>query len=264
MSAPRIRRHQDGSFWIPRPDRELEHQLNRLRVRVPGALRWFPRGYNKELSDYEDKHVDTKAWIIGKGPSLDFLKKDDLDGGVVICVNDSIKKINELEVDQPVYVIQQDSNLREECRPTNTDHILIVNRGSKGWYADYRNRVPITPQALGVNHAGPTVILAIVIAKFLGCKEICFVSFDAATDLNCDYAKIIGHLSTEGGNPNRFLGHKKIILHKADEYKLFVEWFTPSEASDDKPQQLQEHPPTPDGISLSSHSVECKGTEDSA
>jgi len=257
----RVRRHSDGSYWIPRPDRTMEKALDREHIRVPGSLRWFAKGYNKKLEDYRDKHSGSTCYMLGKGPSLDYLKASDMETGPIICVNDSIKQVNTLDVKNPVYVIQQDATLQESCCPRNYSNILIVSKQSRGWYSDYLNRVVVEAQALGVTAAGPTVILSIHIAKLLGCKKIIFVAFDAATNEECEYAKIIKTPATRGGDPKRFLTHRQKMLKAIDELKLEADWLTPVEGVGGTPQPSLSHPPSPDGFSLSAHSVDLQGTE---
>lgn len=259
----RVRHHIDGSIWIQRPDPKLEAELDKKYIRMKGSLRWFPPGYNQSLEIHRNAFKGKTCYILGKGPSLDKLKVEDFKiEGPIICVNDSIKKINSLKFWKfPVFVIQQDATLKEKCRPENPDGILILAKQSRAWYTDYKNRIIIEPAALGVQTAGPTVIVAISIAQILGCNKIIFISFDAVVNKNCNYANIIGYSATVAGKPERFLPHKNIIFKKLESTNLSFEFFTPEEVSDIS-QQQSKHLPKLDEIVLYAHSADLPNIED--
>lgn len=244
----RLRQHIDGSFWITRPNKQFEKELDTKYVRVKGALRWFPKGHNKELEDFRDKYQGQTCYIIGKGPSLDALRASDFKtNGPILCVNDSVKKINKLNHwAQPTFVLQQDATLREECRPNHEDCVIIVAPQSRAWYTDHKKRVIMVPEALGAQHAGPSVIVAICIAELLGCSKLVLISFDAATHKECDYANVIGYPATRAGDTSRFLNHKTQMLRKLDATGLNYEFFTPSGLLVPK----EPTKPNPDGIDM--------------
>lgn len=260
MAPPRVRRHIDGSLWIPRGDRQLEKTMDAQYIRVPGALRWFPKGYNKALSEHEDKYKDSEVYILGKGPSLDRITPEVFGGSPIICVNDSIKKINKMAIKNDVFVIQQDISLREECRPSNTEHTLILSDQCKGWYADYRNRILVKPESLGIEISGPTVVLAIYIAKILGASKINFVAFDAI-DGDCKYADVVGYPAEKGGDPNRFLNHKNKMIHACGNIPFEIIRLNQMKV-DDIPQHKEQHLQEPDDLVIQESGAVRRDVED--
>ena len=259
----RIRRHPDGSFWIPRSDKNIERQMDTDHVRVPGSLRWFPKGYNIELETLRNKYKGGTCLILGKGKSLDSLTVEILkEYSCVICVNDSIKMVNKLQFPcDDVLVVQQDQGLKEECRSNDPKATLLIARQSKGWYADYKNRIVFETQALGIHMAGPTGVCAIKIAQLLGCASVAFYAFDGALGGEPEYADTIGYSATRGGDLSRFATHKQKLIDACKD--ISFQFLRNESSSDDTLQPSSEHPQERDVLGLYDSSRSSPDTEDS-
>lgn len=202
-----MRRLDDGSFVLIRANSELEALYNRTMIRVPGQLKWFPKGTGKDVQELKDRFKDCHAYLIGKGPSLDNLKESDFkEGCPIFCINESIKKINTLSLKNLIFVIQQDCDLRETCRP-NPGGTMIVSHNAHLFYEDTEKYV-FSAVKLGLDDSALSALCAVEILKLCGITEVTLYCFDACTTLDTGYASIIGYSPTKAGDPKRFLTHR--------------------------------------------------------
>jgi len=151
----------------------------------------------------KNKHKGESVWIIGKGPSLRFLKKKDIGEGIIITINQSIIQIEALGFENTIYSLQKNGgdkriksqdNLfpnceysgecKDECgnmvRP-KTATLLLHDLESKYCYTDYPKRHVFNLQKIGLPCNVFSLIFAIKIALYMGCVKFKFVSFDAHT-----------------------------------------------------------------------------------
>jgi hypothetical protein len=98
----------------------------------------------------------------------------------VICLTQTIIKINELNLPNPVYSLQQDSWTVPEYTADYGNAILLTSTHNThifkdGYYYDQVNDLKITDKIC-------SMISAIHVAYLFGCRNIVFFAFDAATD----------------------------------------------------------------------------------
>ena len=231
IGGMRIRELPDGSLAITRKHKEAEAYLDEHYDRyTKNDLRWFPKPVVKgDLTLESVKHwfKGKKVHLVGKGPSLDKLTREDFEEGPIIAINHAIKKIDELfpEADSkhPVFVIQQDARLRDLCMPKHG--IAFISEMCKHWYASHKRTIQISIKELAKRPAEITVVVAINLIKKLEGRELKLMCFDAAVTGDTDYAEIVGEPATIGGPPARFKGHKIKILAAARGWE--IEWFIP-------------------------------------
>jgi len=248
VSKQRITVHGDGSFTIPRNHREAEKYLDAHYRRVPGEKRWFKIAHvSKKLEELETVFKDRHCYIVGKGPSLDDLTHQAFSDAEapVIAINEAIHKVESLGLPNPTFVLQQDMGLRDNCLPQSSG--IFISQHAQHWYAESLNKYVYDPVALGLQNSQLSVICAIEIAKKLGTVSFDLISFDACVNRKVAYAKCIGHDSSVGGNPKRFLSHRKHIDKHIKGIK--TNWVIPTSApsltslgTPSKPQErLEEH-----------------------
>ncbi len=177
------------------------------------------------IEQLKDRHVGKKCFLIGKGPSLDRI--DSMQGmltsGVVMCVNESIHKIESLGiVHPPLYVVQQDYALKDTCVPRlpGTTHLMNsfqridkrkCGRVEKSEWNPHA--LLYDPQDLGCFNGTCTAAIAIRIAKIMGMSEFIFVGFDSwKNNGSLEYAGCIGYSSKEKRPAERFLAEKNYIV----------------------------------------------------
>lgn len=229
----RLRKSGNGSVYIARQNRAVENILDATMIRVPNTLRWYMK--------YRGPHVPMtdKIYVVGKGPSLDFLSEEDFDGdSSVLCINDSINKVASLNITNPLFCVQQDHNLGNRCKIEGVTYLL--NPHLKTSYKTIPNCHFIEPMSVGAMTQVSTGVFAVCVAKNFGVKSFRMMCFDASALKIIGYAKCIGYAPEYFGNkdPNRFLAHRKWInIALADSP---TEWFTPIDRScttSDKPQE---------------------------
>jgi hypothetical protein len=149
--------------------------------------------------------LNKTIYIVGKGPSLDDVNALAFTSdSPIICINDSIAKIESLGLRNRMYMMQQDMSLGhvatqsiiltiEDCRPIYGDQATYFKRDDFNIFVC------------------PTACYAIRMAEYLGASSIVFVAFDACVNQDTRYAQCIGYASDLKRSPNRFLNHRKVI-----------------------------------------------------
>lgn len=224
-----VRRGLDGSYWIPRRHEETEMHLDSLYIRID-TLRWMPRA-TQLITHYQNIFPNQIAYIIGKGPSLDYLNLEALIkfDGPIFCLNESIHKVLTLGVKQNrLYVVQMDSTLGETCSP-GTDKIpIFLSQRCANLYQEGHNPVVIDPHQLLLDSNCLSGQFAIKLARTFGCAGACLVAFDGCLRKDFAYAKCIGYPSSKGGLPVRFRDHK-VRLRESAGRSFPLQWMIPLE-----------------------------------
>lgn len=212
----KVRWLSDGTFFLARCNKETAALLDIQFIRVNKQFRWIPLQARSFLTVLKPNFENREVVIIGKGPSLDLVSEADFPDPLtpIICLNESIHKIESLNIPNPIYVMQQDVGLRDTCLPKRGT--MIISTQAKGFYKDkgLDDRLFVfSPYLFKLQEATLTVKCAIAMARQLGSNKIIFYGFDASMqDGTLEYAKVIGYSSTKGGHPSRFAKHKKHIL----------------------------------------------------
>lgn len=166
-----------------------------------------------------DKIIDIykgqTMWIVGKGPSLQYLKERDIGLGPVITINDAIVKVEELDLSNSIFSLQKDGGDRmkyckaktkfghplfipdcdytpdcgDRCggmvRPKKGAILLVHLHESLYCMPDYSPRYIFCFQQLGFLHNQFSLIIAIRIGLLMGCESFRFVSFDLYITGSC-------------------------------------------------------------------------------
>ncbi len=195
------------------------------------------------LTDFKNIHPNERAFIVGKGPSLDTVEtiRENLVGGILFCLNESVHKIESLKLDTPTYCVQQDSDLEYDCIPTNklTIHFMNSWQHQPGKSKGFKSHVPVSPfdpNAVlyrpdffkGESESSLSAIIALKIASFMGIKKVTFCCFDAL--LNGyngpnTYANCIGK-QREGSHRS----HDAVIMIEAHKIMTSIKTLKPSVA----------------------------------
>lgn len=148
------------------------------------------------------------AWIIGKGKSLEKLKRSDIGEGIIIAINQAIIKVEELGFDNITYSMQKDGSSPHSpnnCRYRTCDNcpyglpmpksaILLVHElESIECKLDYNPRIVFNNNDLGLAWNDFSALSAIRFAQSIGCNKFNFVSFDAVThgDIKSSFDEIV-------------------------------------------------------------------------
>ncbi len=236
----RVRTHLDGSLWLSRGHKKTENYLDKMYCRVGNELRWMPKIADTRMPKLEDKYPDKIIYIVGKGPSLDNLTKEMIpEDAIVMALNESIHKVESLNLPNITYVVQQDVGLKETCLPKKA--ALLLSFRCRGFYSEYPNRYLYHAVNFQLNYSALSVLVGIQISKYMGINKFVFCCFDACVTKDTGYAKAIGYEPTRGGDPKRFIGHRNRILKQCGNHELT--WLVPVEnmSYQDITDQLEEN-----------------------
>lgn len=228
----RLRTLDNGCVALIRSNRLVEAFLDEQMERVgPHELVWRHRVEDitelKEIySDFENRH----CYIVGKGPSLDLLEAKHFEhNGPVICINESIHKVEELGVPNRIFCMQQDIGLRNTCKPKYGS--MIITASTRQWYSFYGHVYIYYRGDYGLGGGGiPTGVIAIKILHAAKASKITMLCFDACVTEDVGYANCIGYQPTRGGNPKRFLNHKDRLLQSGP--ASLLRWIIPKSPED--------------------------------
>lgn len=217
----------NGSYTIPRRNRVAEEYLDKIGIRCHRQLRWFLplEGFDLDFTE--------SVYIVGKGPSLDQLRKEHFEPGrSIFCINETIHKVLSLGLDNPLHVFSQDENLDMTCKVKGPNYIIAPKIAR--FYIEHPNTTIINPGRVGPTASLLTVNFAIYTGRHFGVKHFDLLCFDACVNQNTDYANCIGHLSLKGGDPKRFLNHRNMIMGAIGDatLKFIIPEALPSEVSD--------------------------------
>ena len=169
------------------------------------TLQFIPASFEQSgsigIASLKEKHAGTLAYIVGKGPSLHYLRASDfMPGQPVIVLNEAIAQVQLLGLPNPIYSMQKDG-----CVTADQDHIprpcgscaalgwqrfpvvnpypgiaVVFSQYLSSWCLHGRpNRYVFTDAELG--YADPftmSILEAIPFAKHLGSQSIVMVCCD--------------------------------------------------------------------------------------
>ena len=70
---------------------------------------------NNIMTDFKDIYKGQAIWIVGKGPSLQYLTKEYIGSGPVITINEALIKMEELRLPNPIYAMMKDGGNRRRA-----------------------------------------------------------------------------------------------------------------------------------------------------
>ena len=219
--GPRIA--DDGTFYIPRCPDSVAKLLEKDFCKFANENRWHIRSHGSIPIDDLKRYFQGKpCYIVGKGPSLDRLTPTDfpLKDSPIICINESIHKVESLPIENKLFILQQDTWLKSTCKPAKDTTIMVLNYSCQHWYADIRDKVCFHFAELGLRKRHLSCIYAIALAKLCGATAFKLLAFDASLNKDTGYARAIGYEPEQGGSRDRFLTHRLTILREANPVPL--------------------------------------------
>jgi hypothetical protein len=166
-----------------------------------------------DLSIVKDRYPNQTAWIVGKGPSLQFLQAKHFGGGPVIAMGHSILVVQELILDPPIspnvtppkcpmYSLQKDGcderhHTHDVCASNTSaginypamvypkETIPLVIQWSYGRFClkDHLFRIVISEQGmkdLGLKKVTTmSISMSTALAKYMGCTHLVYLCCDS-------------------------------------------------------------------------------------
>ncbi len=236
---------QGGKIYLS-PDITLTHYgVRGYEGNYNTSIRRRPGGpdYPYCIERLRYKHHGETAWIVGKGPSLVNLKKEDFGPGPVIAISESIIPVEKLGLENKIYSLQKDYDPPEHApiAPPVSATLLVHEREVAGRHKDYKPRY-VFDNVLDFNAAWntPSSITAVMIAELLGCSQIRFISFDSCTQdsvATCHFNADGSHMVIESPSQETESWREyKAIARGLKEYierkYIAAEWVTPLERTE--------------------------------
>jgi hypothetical protein len=129
------------------------------------------------------------VYILGKGPSLQFLKASDFGEGTIIALNESILVVQEFGLTNPLFSFQKDGCghrfPEHECCPPavypKPEIALILQKGRSEWcLPKHQNRLLVTVEELGfVSQITMSILMVIEMARQAKAGKIFFMCCDS-------------------------------------------------------------------------------------
>lgn len=112
--------------------------------------------------------------IIGKGPSLRYLRAEHIEPGPVITINDAILIVQDLPISNVIYSMQKDGG---ESMVLPHDYVWVILQDpdfSENCLPEHPLRMWVDPvEELGFDHpAVMSIRMCIALAKIMGCAKI--------------------------------------------------------------------------------------------
>lgn len=148
-----------------------------------------------KINDLAGKYAGQVGYIVGKGPSLQWLTAGCFShpAAPVVVLNDAILKVQELNISNPIYSLQKDGcgarHENDRCRPDcgsrghmvypKDESIVLIQQAIYSPYClpRHKNKIWIDIKELRINEPSEmAVIMAIEIMRIFGCRSITMVS----------------------------------------------------------------------------------------
>jgi hypothetical protein len=186
------------------------------------GYRWRLLDPNNPFKETKNQYLGLPCYIIGKGPSLDYLTEYDLDPSYPkICINQAIHYVEDY-YDDHIYAAQLDVlKINESCWSTKGSMLLGIYSGRL--YNSHPKKYIITPDL--INHETRvdfTVGFAAKISQFWGCSKQIFVSCDASAIGEWGYPKQLQHLPDNMKYNKRFFTQRAIIERICNNHEFYT------------------------------------------
>lgn len=128
----------------------------------------------------KDWHKGETVWIVGKGPSLLYLRRNDIGDGPIIAINEAIHVVEGFELHNKLYSFQKDGDPGHMCVVRSTTTIILQEEYGSEWFKEHPHRILVDPvRDMGFQYQEETSIrMAIWMAKEMGAAQIALVCCD--------------------------------------------------------------------------------------
>lgn len=129
------------------------------------------------MTDVVRAHLGETATVIGSGPSLLTLTRDDIGPGPVLTLNYAVLAVRLLGLPNPLYSLQKDGCLVQPIAP---EWVIQAKSHSPGCWADYPRRVVYDVRKdLGLTVNCMSATMAVAIARRMGCVKVRMLGMDS-------------------------------------------------------------------------------------
>jgi uncharacterized Rossmann fold enzyme len=163
------------------------------------------------MKTLKNKHKGKDCYIVGCGPSIQYLTKDMFKDGIVITLYESIIPVEKLNLTNTIYSMQKDRYVVEPKKAI----LLLHEHESKKDNPNYQHIVWDNNQ-LGLDWLESSGPSAVKLAEYMGCKKMYLIAFDTCTNgdtRECKATENGFEFVNEKENKNEYKIHCKRIKY---------------------------------------------------
>jgi hypothetical protein len=196
------------------------------------------RDYGSLIENLRGVHYGGTAYIVGKGPSLQYLTANDFGAGPVIAINESITHIENLGIPNPIYSMRKDGEDTEHPTGQPRNATLLVHlRESVNLFESYKPRYVFdTVKDFDLAWNSYSSFVAADIAKLLGCRKLIYLAHDAcmeSRDTTMCIPNEDGTFRIEDRPENKsYLLHRAGIDRHLNQLGVTADWKKPLKVTD--------------------------------
>ena len=187
-------------------------------------------------------HPGETLWVIGTGPSLEFLKRAHFGDGPVVAVNRAINKVGRLGLPNVLYSMQKDGGDKKRCPncgevcgainlPPPGIPLLVQLHASEKCFLDWEPRYIMDLQKdFGIPWWLFSVATCAHLARMMGCAKVIYLCCDSMKGEMQSYVvdhNGVGTLDKRNCGYGRYPGLLKVEL---DKLGMPAEFVYPEEA----------------------------------
>ena len=199
---------------------------------------------NRSVFEFENRYPGQIAYVVGKGPSLQWLKPEHIGEGPVITINEAIGKVESLNIGNDVFSFFKDGCKVYDERPDSffkQAHHCMMPLSTKNaptfvqdfeapyCFKDYRNRVGFDNQKdFGISHWIPSAPTIISFVKLLGCRRIVWLCMDSFVtgDISSYASKSNGECQYLN-RQSSYYQHREMVYGELERLGIEHEWVIP-------------------------------------
>jgi len=127
----------------------------------------------------KDRYTGQTCSIVGKGPSLMYIKAEHIKPGPVIALNEAIVYIQKMDLPNDIYSMQKDLGTIE---PLESIWLILQSPYSDKHFPNHPKRLIIETSEIGMLVTEMSIRMVIKLAKIMGCSKINLISCDSLTN----------------------------------------------------------------------------------
>lgn len=193
--------------------------------------KFSPPGWNLPhgLESFKDYYKGQTCYIVGKGLSLQNLKREHFKDGIVITINSAITQVEALNLPNLTYaMLKEGSGMNLVIRPKKAVLLTSKHEGAK-FLTDYSPRYVFDAASLTDSMFGWkefSANCALKIAQLFGCSKIKLLCFDACMGDEVRAVRENGEIYANK-HPDALFRQKTRMLELIAKERLDVEWIKP-------------------------------------
>lgn len=169
----------------------------------------------RRITELDNQYQGETMWVIGRGPSLEWLRSEHIGAGPVIAINQAIRIVEDLGLPNPLYSMQKDQFFFPPRFAAILAHEQESVRRARLDLEKATTYIFDNPGDFGIEWNMPSVVSCAGLAYRMGCAKVIYLCCDASTHGDTG---AFGQPPTE---PQGYLFHRPMVARYT---RLPVEW----------------------------------------